>query len=135
MAEDGYSTSHWTPGDADTQTSHTGYGHALADPPLVRETPDSNTVLPPPSKSPPPPTRPSTENPFGRTLESPWNDGAGADQADSASTVVTEASFAEPSFDESVLRALCDMDVSVSVLFMGLRQNNDLFFSAVCRYC
>ena len=35
------------------------------------------------------------------------------EQADTVSATLTEASLVEPSFDENILRTLCDLDVSV----------------------
>lgn len=67
---------------------------------------------PTPSKSASPPPRSSTES-FAK--HSKWRDGASSLQrADTMSTAVSDtvAGIVEPTFDENVLRALCDIDVS-----------------------
>lgn len=48
----------------------------------------------------------------------PWRDTASSDRRDPLSTTHRTPSLVEPSFDENVLRSLCELDVKISLTSM-----------------
>ena len=122
MADDGYSSSAWDSTDNAGPTtanhvhthSRSQGGHITS---LQEQSPTSPPdihmpLLPPKSSSPPP--RSSTDS-AGRSSTSKWLDSipVTVEHKDALSTIPSDAgSLVETSFDENVLRALCDLDVS-----------------------
>lgn len=144
MSEERYSPSSWENADgSDTHHSaqvHNGYGRL----PLSQghqvgsgESLNLNGAGPPtPTKSNTPP-RSSAESPT-RPSGSRWRDSvlpAATEVPDNAT--IDSATLVEPSFDENVLRALCDMDVSVLFIYsfsvLGGLMETDFIDSAESR--
>lgn len=113
ISEEGYPPSTWTHTDSDHPPSNAGHGYsrmAPTQPYYSRESLDMPGAAPlTPTKSSSPP-RSSAESPT--RLHNPrWRDST------LAATVIPNGSVGEDtlvdtSFDENVLRALCDLDVS-----------------------
>lgn len=111
MSEEGYPASNWDHTDSEHPSS-SAHNHAYNDrPPYVsRESLDVPGAPLSPTKSASPP-RSSVESPI-KTRDVRWRESANAP----SSTVVppSEDGLVDASFDENVLRALCDLDVSTS---------------------
>jgi Rho GTPase-activating protein RGD1 len=115
MAEEGYLSSAWESGD---QSDLAGHGR-----PQLRtfDTAEvSSPALQPSSSSPQP--RSSIDSVGPST--SKWQDsppGATTERRDTLATIHSDsASLVESSFDESVLRALCDLDVRPGAMMISL---------------
>lgn len=112
MAEDGYNSSAWETTDgSDTNPSSNHQNQGRAQPlPLVVETSQTLPIPPIPPKSVSPPPRISSDS------ASQWHDNAPVtlELRDTVvSTIPSEGeSLVEVSFDENMLRALCELDVS-----------------------
>jgi hypothetical protein len=121
VGDDGYTSSAW-PGDNVDQSdginsiSHASHGHSQPRPvESPRTSPTPNFY--PTSGSPP---RSSSDS-FAGPATSKWRESLPAptlERKDTLATIPSDvpndtSSLVEPSFDENVLRALCDLDVSV----------------------
>jgi len=118
MADDGYSSTAWESTDnSDPNTNQTPI-HGLFrpnNPSLIHEsaTAPALSLLPVKSSSPPP--RSSSDS-LGRSSTSRWRDSVPVtiEHKDAQSALPADAiSLVEPSFDENVLRVLCELDVSI----------------------
>jgi len=107
MTEDRYSSTAWDSADySDFQPSAPTLYHL----PHPLESPDSSI---PHAKSTSPPPRSSTDS-IGRSPTSKHRDSptANGETREGPSTIPNDTgSLVEPSFDENVLRALCELDV------------------------
>lgn len=116
MAEEGYLSSAWESGD---QSDLAGHGR-----PQLR-TFDSTEVssLGPQQNSSSPQPRSSIES-AGRSSTSRWQESPTAvstERRDTLTPIHSDmASLVEPSFDENVLRALCDLDVCFCPIVISL---------------
>ena len=110
MSEGRYSPSSFDHADgSEAHHSVSNNGYVPAQPVESRESLDVNGAVPPtPTKSTSPP-RSSTESPT-RFSNQRWRDSTLPAPAVEAADV-DGATLVEPSFDENVLRALCDLDV------------------------
>ena len=111
MADDGYSSSAWETTDNSDANSP---GFAMYAPHLAT---DSEQDLPAPrpyARASSPPPRSSVES-SSRPSTSAWHDSApSVERREALSTISGDAStLVETTFDESILRALCDLDVSL----------------------
>ncbi|KZT66142.1 RhoGAP-domain-containing protein [Daedalea quercina L-15889] len=127
MSEGRYSPSSWD--HADGSEAHHSVNHAY-EPPLPpgppvqsQESLDANGTVPPtPTKSTSPP-RSSTESPT-RLSAQRWRDSTLPPPAEAPDTVTLDsATLVEPSFDENVLRALCDLDCGIPLLLDRIKQS------------
>ncbi|KZT07421.1 RhoGAP-domain-containing protein [Laetiporus sulphureus 93-53] len=126
MSEERHSTSSWDNADSDTHhSSHhhsssygrTPHGHAVGS----LESLDVNGAAPPtPTKSSPP--RSSGES-HARPSTSKWRDSTLHATTEVADTSTLASALLEPSFDESILRALCDMDCGIQLLLDRIKQS------------
>ena len=101
MADDGSSTVHW-PSNSDLYSAYDPYNASVAEAELGRDSPSN-----------PAPAVSSKLNSYQSRFASdskppPWVD----EKSETMSTTFSDANLVEPSFDETVLRALCDLDVS-----------------------
>lgn len=116
MAEDGYSSAWETTDNSDITTSSPAYGRLPPYPPALEIVGDHPSVQPVPSKSVSPPPRSSLDS------ASRWHDNipVTAERRDTTlSTIASDtASLVETTFDENVLRALCELDVSMPFLLV-----------------
>ncbi|KAG6873517.1 hypothetical protein C0995_014785 [Termitomyces sp. Mi166 len=111
MTDDGYLSSAWDGDQFDFQNS-AGHGR-----PQLRtfESAETSSLSPRVDSTSPIPTRASVDS-AGRASTSRWQESPTAqittpERRDNASTVHSEpVNLVEPTFDESVLRALCDLD-------------------------
>ncbi|KAF8972672.1 GTPase activating protein [Flammula alnicola] len=123
MAEDGYTSSTaWESGDNSDLQSHSAYGrpsfHSLDS---VEE--NSTSVTHVTSISPHP--RSSTDLAVKSPPSQPWRDSSSlpTDRRDTLSTIHSGTpSLVEPTFDENVLRALCELDCGVPLLLDRIKQ-------------
>ncbi|KAF9786398.1 RhoGAP-domain-containing protein [Thelephora terrestris] len=96
-------------------------------PNLLHTPPTSESTLPTTALSSPPP-RSSSES-VGRTPSSKWRESYGQSTLERRGTVTTittnpeTQNVAEPSFDENILRMLCDLDCSVPLLLDRIKQS------------
>ncbi|EGN95220.1 hypothetical protein SERLA73DRAFT_95907 [Serpula lacrymans var. lacrymans S7.3] len=133
MADDGYSSSAWesTDNSDPSNATHTNsYARSLpAHPAVFHESsstsPPNHQIpsLPPKSSSPPP--RSSSDS-AGRSSTSKWRDSftVPVERRDTLSTIPSDVgSLVEPSFDENVLRALCELDCGVPLLLDRIKQS------------
>ena len=111
MSEGRYSPSSFDHADgSDAHHSVSNNGYAPGQPVESRESLDVNSAVPlTPTKSTSPP-RSSTESPT-RFCNQRWRDITLPAPGAAEVTDVDGATLVEPSFDENVLRALCDLDV------------------------
>ncbi|TCD69443.1 hypothetical protein EIP91_007569 [Steccherinum ochraceum] len=135
MSDEGYPTSNWDHTDSDTlassanthhRSNHNNAKHIPSQQPPYHRSVDSldipahNTPLSP-TKSPSPGGRSSAESPTRNGASSKWRDSTatpgGKDHAPAEDSVV------EASFDENVLRALCDLDCGVPLLLDRIKQS------------
>ena len=114
MSEEGYPTSNWEHTDSETLASsnlhhrnnkqhHQSYHRSVDSLDIPAHTPLSPTKSPSPGRS-------SAESPTRNGSSSKWRDSvlaAGGKEPPASEDLVVEASF-----DESILRALCELDVS-----------------------
>lgn len=105
-----------------------------------RGSPNTDTSPPPPtapSKSGSPPPRLSVES-LSKSSAAPsrWRESVSTLERQNtiSSTVGEPVQLVEPSFDENVLRALCDMDVRISLLYCIYTTNATATFSAAFLY-
>lgn len=116
MGDDGYSPSVWDSADHSDPSNpgHTPYG--LFQPgnlSLLHESATTPAFMSTPGKPSSPPPRSSSDS-LGRSSTSRRRDSVPftVDRKDTLSTIPSDvASLVEPSFDENVLRALCELDV------------------------
>lgn len=120
MGDDGYSPSVWDSADH-SDTSNPGHApYGLTHPgnlPLLYESATTPAFTFVPGKPSSPPPRSSSDS-LGRSSTSRRRDSMPitVDRKDMLSTIPSDvASLVEPSFDENVLRALCELDVSDAV--------------------
>lgn len=132
MADEGYLSSAWESGDhSDFQTS-SGHGR-----PQLRTFDSGESSSSPHVKSASPQPRSSFES-AGRSSTSRWQDSSPpattVERRDTLTTIHSDTtSLVEPSFDENVLRALCELDVCAEI---SLLLNADLSLqSSVERHC
>lgn len=110
MAEDGYSSSAWeTTDNSDVNSTNQVYGRPHPHP-LALDSTSAHVPIPPtPSKSVSPPPRSSSDS------ASRWHDDIPVtlERRDTMlSAIPSDAgSLIEASFDENILRALCELDV------------------------
>lgn len=141
MGDDGYSPSVWDSTDHSDPSNpgHTPYG--LFQPgnlPLLHESATAPALTFVPGKPSSPPPRSSSDS-LGRSSTSRRRDSIPitVDRKDTLSTIPSDVvSLVEPSFDENVLRALCELDVSGAALAFAtgdvlIRRHG----SAVCLCC
>ncbi|KAI0918052.1 hypothetical protein AcV5_002832 [Taiwanofungus camphoratus] len=129
MSEERYSPSSWDNGDGSeahhSAQPHNGYSRQpLTQGPVVVSRESLDIVPPTPTKSISPP-RSSADSP-SRPSGSKWRDSAlpapvTAELPDNVT--LDSATLVEPSFDENVLRALCDMDCGVPLLLDRIKQS------------
>jgi len=84
-------------------------------PSLIQESATAPALSPLPVKSTSPPPRSSSDS-LGPSPTSKWRDSVTLtiERKDTLSTIPSDAiSLVEPSFDENVLRVLCELDVSI----------------------
>jgi hypothetical protein len=107
MVEEGYLSSAWESGD---QSDLAGHGR-----PLLRTFDSAEVSLPGPQPMTSSPQPRSSIDSAGRSSTSKWQESPPAATTERRDTLTTihsdSASLVEPSFDENVLRALCDLDV------------------------
>ncbi|KAH9830027.1 Rho GTPase activation protein [Rhodofomes roseus] len=123
MSEGRYSPSSWDHADG-SETNHSANHSYEPGPPVEsRESLDVNGAVPPtPTKSTSPP-RSSTESPT-RLSSQRWRDSTLQPPTEVPDTVtVDSATLVEPSFDENVLRALCDLDCGIPLLLDRIKQS------------
>jgi Rho GTPase-activating protein RGD1 len=129
MAEDGYSSSAWdTTDNSDLNSSSYPTSASQPHPPALEIVEDHLSIPPIPSKSVSPPPRSSSDS------ASRWHDNipVTVDRCDTTlSTIPSETTgLVETAFDENVLRALCELDVSISNLCCSLRSR-----LLICHIC
>lgn len=118
MADEGYSSTAWESTDnSDPNTNQTPiYGlFQPNNPSLIHESATVPALSPLPVKSTSPPPRSSSDS-LGRSSTSRRRDSVpvAVERKDTLSTIPADAiSLVEPSFDENVLRVLCELDVSI----------------------
>ncbi|GBE88171.1 hypothetical protein SCP_1204010 [Sparassis crispa] len=127
MSDEGYPSSSWENADG-SESHHTHTHNVYSRSPLAQIQPlgvsaDSLNFVPPtPTKSTSPP-RSSVESPR-RQSESRWREGAlpaTVEYLDNATA--DSATLVEASFDENVLRALCELDCGVPLLLDRIKQS------------
>lgn len=116
MSEEGYPSS-WDHADSDPQTSNHGHGYDRMPPSQPYYSRESLDVPLTPTKSVSPP-RSSAESPT-RSTHTKWRDSS-IPVVHNGSVADTET-LVDSNFDETVLRALCDLDVRY-VLYHSLHQ-------------
>jgi Rho GTPase-activating protein RGD1 len=118
MAEDGYSSSPWeTTDNSDINSSSTpAYGRTHPHPAVLEIVGDDPSMPPIPPKSVSPPPRSSSDS------ASRWHDNIPVTVEHRDTTLPSlpsdTASLVETTFDENVLRALCELDVSILNYFV-----------------
>ncbi|KAH7885795.1 hypothetical protein F5I97DRAFT_1875464 [Phlebopus sp. FC_14] len=128
MGDDGYSSSTWESAD-NSEPSNPGYhsfpvfhaGHSS----LIQESATSPALTSLPIKPSSPPPRSSSDS-LGRSSTSRRRDSIplSVERKDTLSTIPSDAgSLVEPSFDENVLRALCELDCGVPLLLDRIKQS------------
>lgn len=126
MVDDGYSPSVWDSADH-SDPSNPGHTppYGLFQPgnlPLLHESATTPAFTSAPGNPSSPPPRSSSDS-LGRSSTSRRRDSIPitVDRKDTLSTIPSDvASLVEPSFDENVLRALCELDVSDVALALEL---------------
>lgn len=130
MAEDGYSSSTWeTTDNSDINSSNYNHGLPQSRPAALDNIQGHTSIPPTPSKSVSPPPRSSSDS------VSRWHDGSVTlERHDTTlSTIPSETvTLLEPTFDENVLRALCELDVSFSDIYLSLSPGNSSLYSLQC---
>jgi hypothetical protein len=123
MVEDGYSSSAWdTTDNSDINSSrYPAFGHSEPRPPVL-EIVEDPSMLPIPSKPISPAPRSSSDS------ASRWHDNipVTVERRDTTlSTIPSDTtSLVETTFDENVLRALCELDVSMPILLRVIGLDN-----------
>lgn len=119
MADEGYSSTAWESTDNSefntSQTPHFGLFQPNS-PSLIHESATAPALSSLPVKPSSPPPRSSSDS-LGRTSSSRWRDSVPVtiERKDTLSMIPSDAvSLVETSFDENVLRVLCELDVSTS---------------------
>lgn len=134
MTEDGYLSSAWDGDHSDFQNS-AGHGR-----PQLRtfESADTSSSSSRIDSTSPIPVRTSVDS-AGRASTSRWQESPTThmttlERRDNASTIHSEPiALVEPTFDESVLRALCDLDVSQLVRYVNGHAKLMRYLSVECR--
>jgi len=127
MAEDGYSSSAWeTTDNSDiNSSSYTAYGRTQPHPPVLDIVEDHPLMPPIPSKSVSPPPRSSFDS------ASRWHDNipVTVEHPDTTLSSIPSdaASLVETTFDENVLRALCELDVSTPIYLLVVFDLDNLY--------
>ncbi|KAH7922595.1 RhoGAP-domain-containing protein [Leucogyrophana mollusca] len=124
MADDGYSSSAWESAE-NSDPSHPSYGLFQPNPSVLHESSTSPAVSSLPVKPSSPPPRSSSDS-LGRSSTSKWRDSipVTVERKDTLSTIPSDvASLVEASFDENVLRALCELDCGVPLLLDRIKQS------------
>lgn len=102
------------------------------DPARLRVSPNTELSVSPHNTSISPLPRSSTDSDNRPVFTAPWNsDGNSLERRDTLATIhsVDQPSLVEPGFDESILRALCDLDVRSSIMHSE-RRGSDYMQSA-----
>lgn len=113
MPDEAYAASSWEH-DVDLNGASSSGSNPFS--PNISYTPPTTDLTSPTNPLPSPP-RSSSES-VGRTLSLKWRDSLGhstLERRDTITTIITNpdtSNVVEPSFDENVLRMLCDLDVS-----------------------
>ncbi|KAI5124260.1 hypothetical protein M0805_005109 [Coniferiporia weirii] len=140
MPDDRYTTSSWDYVDSapslsptTSQASHSQHRPLMSSTSSATDQASStgsstsgNSPPSAPSKSVSPPPRSSFDSPIKSSAPPPkWRDSLSTlERRDTVSTVAGEQlQVIEPTFDENVLRALCDMDVGVPLLLDRIKQS------------
>lgn len=130
MAEDGYSSSAWdTTDNSDlNSSSYPTSAHSQPRLPALEIVEDHPSIPPIPSKSVSPPPRSSSDS------ASRWHDNipVTVDRRDTTLSTIPSNTIGlvETTFDENVLRALCELDVSIPNLCCSLRSR-----MLICHIC
>ncbi|KAF9244101.1 Rho GTPase activation protein [Melanogaster broomeanus] len=128
MGDDGHSSPTWESTDHSDPSNpgHAPYGRSPpGNPSLIHESVTSPALTSVPIKPASPPPRSSSDS-LGRSSTSRRPDGRpiSVDRKDTLSTIPSDAaSLVEPSFDEHVLRALCELDCGVPLLLDRIKQS------------
>ncbi|KIJ65168.1 hypothetical protein HYDPIDRAFT_111063 [Hydnomerulius pinastri MD-312] len=128
MGDDGYSSSVWESTDHSDPSNpgHTPYGvFQPGIPSPIHESVTSPALTSVPLKPSSPPPRSSSDS-LARSSTSKWRDSIPitVERKDTLSTIPDDtASLVEPSFDENVLRALCELDCGVPLLLDRIKQS------------
>jgi len=120
MAEDGYSSSTaWENADNSDLNNHSAYGRPSFQ---SLESVEEHSSSAPHIMSISPQPRSSTDSSGKSPKSQPWRDNAASltDRRDTLTTIHSGTpSLVEPTFDENVLRALCELDVTTcSILYI-----------------
>lgn len=143
MADEGYSSTAWESTDNSefntSQTPHFGLFQPNSPSLTIHESATAPALSSLPVKPSSPPPRSSSDS-LGRTSSSRWRDSVPVtiERKDTLSMIPSDAvSLVETSFDENVLRVLCELDVStsnfvISAAFIDMSRHPP---SAVYLYC
>ncbi|KAG2749643.1 RhoGAP-domain-containing protein [Suillus brevipes Sb2] len=128
MADEGYSSTAWESTDNSefntSQTPHFGLFQPNS-PSLIHESATAPALSSLPVKPSSPPPRSSSDS-LGRTSSSRWRDSVPVtiERKDTLSMIPSDAvSLVETSFDENVLRVLCELDCGVPLLLDRIKQS------------
>ncbi|KAH9931810.1 GTPase activating protein [Fomitopsis serialis] len=123
MSEGRYSPASWDHADGSETHHSSNHVYTPGQPVGSHESLDANGTVPPtPTKSTSPP-RSSTESPTQLSAQR-WRERALTPPAEAPDSVtVDSATLVEPSFDENVLRALCDLDCGIPLLLDRIKQS------------
>ncbi|KAF8141964.1 hypothetical protein EV363DRAFT_1249073 [Boletus edulis] len=128
MGDDGYSPSVWDSTDHSDPSNpgHTPYGLHPGNLSFLHESATTPAFMSAPGKPSSPPPRSSSDS-LGRSSTSRRRDSSipiTVDRKDTLSTVPSDVvSLVEPSFDENILRALCELDCGVPLLLDRIKQS------------
>lgn len=119
MAEEGYLSSAWESGDQSDLAGHSR--------PQLRTFDSAEVSSPGPQPTSSSPQPRSSIDSAGRSSTSKWQESPHAMTTERRDTLGTihgdSTSLVEPSFDENVLRALCDLDCGVPLLLDRIKQS------------
>ncbi|KAG5641792.1 hypothetical protein DXG03_004178 [Asterophora parasitica] len=122
MAEEGYLSSAWESGDQSDFQNSGGHGR-----PQLRTFESVESSSSGPHGTPSSPIPRSSVDSAGRSSTSKWQDSPPAATLERRDTLTTlqsdTASLVDPTFDETVLRALCDLDCGVPLLLDRIKQS------------
>ncbi|KAG1732356.1 Rho GTPase activation protein [Suillus lakei] len=128
MADEGYSSTAWESTDnSDPSTSQTPHYGLFQpnNPSLIHESATAPALSSLPVKPSSPPPRSSSDS-LGRSSTSRWRDSVPVtiERKDTLSMIPSDAiSLVETSFDENVLRVLCELDCGVPLLLDRIKQS------------
>ncbi|KAG2048512.1 RhoGAP-domain-containing protein [Suillus hirtellus] len=128
MADEGYSSTAWESTDnPDPNASQTPYYGLFQpnSPSLIHESATAPALSSLPVKPSSPPPRSSSDS-LGRSSSSRWRDSVPVtiERKDTLSVIPSDAiSLVETSFDENVLRVLCELDCGVPLLLDRIKQS------------